>query len=105
MSRRQLRDQLRLALGGLIVGGFVGALGGAVVGTALGFYWGNPGHGLDGAVAGAVLTACVGAAAVFLLPPAGMSSPETLPTEEWSLRNGTNYGNARSKRVHGGGTT
>jgi len=105
MSRRQLGYQLRLALGGLIAGGFLGALGGAVVGTALGVYWGNLGHGLDGAVAGAVLAACVGAASVLLLPPSGRSPPETLPTEEWPLRNGTNYVNACSRRMHGGGTT
>jgi hypothetical protein len=68
MSKRELRDRLRLALGAFVLGGFAGAGGGAVLGICIGFVLGMPERGLDGALMGALLVGGLGAVAACLLP-------------------------------------
>lgn len=75
MTKRELRDQFRLALGAMVVGGFAGAGGGAVLGTFLGLIFGSPERGLDGALMGALVAAGTGALAVCLLPPSDRHEP------------------------------
>ncbi|MCS6976744.1 MAG: hypothetical protein NZM31_06990 [Gemmatales bacterium] len=69
MSKRELRDRLRLALGAFVLGGFIGAAAGAVLGTGFGLFLGMPERGLDGALLGALLAGGSGALAACLVPP------------------------------------
>jgi hypothetical protein len=59
-SRQPIRTVLRLALGGGLGGGFLGTFAGGLVGVIWGVAQGDLALGLDGAVWGSLLAACVG---------------------------------------------